>query len=407
MTSLIRRTRCRLCGGDRLERVLALAPTPLADAYVLPTDASAAQPRFPLDVFLCAGCGYTGLLDVVSAADIYPDYIYETASSLGLVAHFEGVADALVRRLQLPPQALAVDIGSNDGALLRALRAHGLRVLGVDPARAIAAQATARGVETLADFFTNALGTRLRRERGPAALITANNILANVDDVNDVVSGVRELMAADGAFVFETAYLPDLMANLVFDFIYHEHLSYFSVRPLTAFFRRHGLQLTHVERVATKGGSMRCTVQSPTAPVDPSVAAFAAAEEAAGLAGRAPFDAFAARIAAARSRVHALLEERGDRIDGYGASATSTTLMYHFDLVGRLSALYDDYPVKQGRLSPGQHLPVLPSAEIYARRPDTIIMLAWRYWEPILDRHREYVARGGRFLLPLPEPRWL
>jgi SAM-dependent methyltransferase len=407
MTSLIRRTRCRLCASDRLERVLCLTPTPLADAYVLPDEASKPQPVFPLDVFLCASCGYTGLLDVVRAEEIYPDYIYETASSLGLVAHFQQLADRLVGQLHLPAEALAVDIGSNDGALLRALKAHGLRVLGVDPARAIAAQATAAGVETMPSFFTQALGVQLRRERGPATLITANNIIANVDDLDDVVAGVRELLAPDGAFVFETAYLADLMANMVFDFIYHEHLSYFSVRPLASFFRRHGMQLTHVERTPTKGGSMRCTVQSADNPPQASVSEFIAAEEAAGLSGRQPFDRFSARIESARSDFQALLDGVGGRVDGYGASATSTTLIYHFKMGPQLGALYDDYAAKQGRLSPGLQLPVLPSSQLYQRRPGAVVVLAWRYFEPIQASHREYLAQGGRFLIPLPEPRWL
>jgi SAM-dependent methyltransferase len=406
MTSLYRRTTCRLCASDRLERVLALAPTPLADAYVRAEDVSKPQPVFPLDVYACASCGYTGLVDVVRADEIYPDYIYETASSLGLVAHFQQLAGELVGRLALPAGALAVDIGSNDGALLRALQAHGLQVLGVDPARTIAAQATAAGVETVPSFFTRALGTKLRAERGAATLITANNIIANVDDLEDFVAGVRELLAPDGAFVFETAYLPDLIANMVFDFIYHEHLSYFSVVPLAAFFRRFDLALTHVERIPTKGGSMRCTVQRAGTPPRASVAEFMEAERSAGFGARGPFDRFAARIESARSRFEALVAGI-ERLDGYGASATSTTLLYHFGIGSRLGALYDDYAVKQGRFSPGLHLPVLPSTALYDRRPEAVVILAWRYFEPIRVRHQEYLAGGGRFLLPLPEPRGL
>jgi SAM-dependent methyltransferase len=407
MTSLLRRTSCRLCAGDRLDLVLALTPTPLADAYVRAEERSAPQPVFPLDVFRCARCGYAGLLDVVRAEEIYPDYIYETASSLGLVAHFKQLAGELVARRGLAAGALAVDIGSNDGALLRALRAHGLRVLGIDPARAIAAQATAGGIETLPRFFTRDLGLELRKERGAAALVTANNIIANVDDLEDLVAGVRELLAPDGAFVFETAYLPDLIANMVFDFIYHEHLSYFSVSPLARFFRRCGMELVDVERIPTKGGSMRCTVQLSGAVARPSVAEFMAEENAAGFEGSAPFDRFAARIDAARSGFLALLDTAGERVDGYGASATSTTLIYHFGMGDRLGVLYDDYAEKQGRSSPGLHIPVWPSARIHERHPDTIVVLAWRYVEAIRARQGEYLARGGRLLLPLPEPRWV
>ena len=403
-----RRRDCRLCHSTELELVLKLAPTPLADAYVPPSQAHVPQPVFQLDLFLCRNCGFAQLLDVVQAQAIYLDYIYETVSSLGLVEHFDGYAAEVLGRIRPPAGALVVDVGSNDGTLLRGFQKRGMKVLGIDPAREIARRATAAGVETLPEFFTVALAQRLRRERGPAAIITANNVIANIDDLDGVVAAVRELLAPDGVFVFESYYLGDLVRNLVFDFIYHEHISSFAVKPLDLFFRRHGLELVDVLRVPTKGGSLRYTVQLAGGPreVAPIVAELKQLETEQGLDQPAMFRQFNARIENAKQATLGLLRRlktEGKKIAGYGASATSTTLLYHFELGELIEYLIDDYPAKQGLLSPGLHLPVVSSEVIYERHPDYIVVLAWRYYEPILRKHPQFTARGGKFVVPMPE----
>lgn len=403
-----RRSDCRLCHGTELELVLRLTPTPLADAYVPAALADEAQPSFPLDLYLCRGCGFAQLLDVVQPQAIYLDYIYETVSSLGLVDHFDAYAVDVLERIRPAPEALVIDVGSNDGTLLRSFQARGMTVLGIDPARELARQATESGVETLPEFLTVELAQALRSERGPAAVVTANNVIANIDDLDEVALAVRELLAPDGVFVFESFYLGDLIGNLVFDFIYHEHISAFAVTPLERFFRRHGLELIDVLRVPTKGGSLRCTVQVAGGPrsLGPSVAELQGLEERQGLDRPATFAAFRDRIERAKGQVVPVLEElkgRGDSIAGYGASATTTTLVYHFGMGELLDYLVDDYPAKQGLLSPGLHLPVLPSEALYERRPDAVVVLAWRYHEQIVKRHLAYAQHGGRFVVPMPD----
>lgn len=403
-----RRRDCRLCHGTELDLVLKLTPTPLADAYIPPAQARVPQPVFPLDLFLCRGCGFAQLLDVVQAQAIYLDYIYETVSSLGLVEHFDQYAAEVLERIRPPAGSLVADIGSNDGTLLKSFQKRGMKVLGIDPAREIARRATAAGVETLPEFFTVPLAKRLRRERGPAAIITANNVIANIDNLDEVVAAVRELLALDGVLVFESYYLGDLVSNMVFDFIYHEHISSFAVKPVELFFRRHGLELVDVLRVPTKGGSLRYTIQLADGPrkVAPIVAQLKELEARQGLDRPETFSQFNARIESAKQAVLGFLrplKAQGKKIAGYGASATTTTLLYHFELGGLLDYLVDDYPAKQGLLSPGLHLPVLPSEAIDQRRADYVVVLAWRYYEPIMRHHPEFTARGGRFLVPMPE----
>lgn len=407
MSSLVhRRNDCRLCHGARLDLVLPLAPSPLPDAYVPRSLLDEVQPSYPLDLYLCRDCGFAQLLDIAQPAAIYVDYIYETISSLGLVEHFDAYAQDIVDRFGPSSGGLVVDVGSNDGTLLKSFRRRGFDVLGIDPAREIARAATEAGIETLPEFFTVELARRLVSERGPAAVVTANNVIANIDDLDEVAMAVRELLAPDGVFMFESFYLGDLIQNMVFDFIYHEHISAFTVRSVERFVRRFGLELIDVRRVPTKGGSLRYAIQRVGGPrrVGSSVADLSRLEVEQGLDRPEVFAVFADRIERAKQDVRAYLEPfQGKRIVGYGASATTTTLLHHFELGGLLEFLVDDYGAKQGLYSPGLHLPVLPSDALYEQRPELVVVCAWRYYEPIVKKHTLYLAQGGRFLVPMPE----
>ena len=400
-----RRTDCRLCHSRNLKLVLKLTPTPLADSYLRTNET---QPVFPLDLYLCRECGFAQLLDVVQPQHIYLDYIYETVSSLGLVEHFDSYAAEVLGRIRPPAGALVIDVGSNDGTLLKSYQKRGMKVLGVDPAREIAARATAAGVETLAEFLNVPVARRIRQERGPAAIVSANNVIANIDDLDEIAAAIRELLAPDGVFVFESYYLGDLVKNMVFDFIYHEHISSFAVKPVALFFQRHGLELVDVLRVPTKGGSLRYTIQLAGGPrkVAPIVGELLALEAQQGLDQPEMFRAFNARIERAKADTLAVLQKlkaEGKSVAGYGASATTTTLVYHFGMGGLIDYLVDDYPAKQGTFSPGLHLPVLPSEALYERRPAAVVVMAWRYYEPIMRRHQKYSAQGGKFIVPMPE----
>lgn len=406
--SVHRRNDCRMCHSSKLELALKLMPTPLADAYVPPARADEAQPIYPIDMYLCGDCGLLQLLDVVPPQEIYVDYIYESASSLGLDRHFDEYAQEVLQRVRPESGSLVIDVGSNDGMLLRSFRTRGMSVLGIDPAVELARRATESGIETVPEFLTAELVQRLHAERGPAAIVTANNVIANIDDLDAVVGAIRALLAPDGVFVFESFYLGDLVRNKVFDFVYHEHLSAFAVKPVELFFRRHDMELIDALRVPTKGGSLRYTVQLAGGgrPVSPRIAELRDLEAEQGLDRLDLFRAFAGEIDQAKSDTLDLvrrLKEEGAAIAGYGASATTTTLIYHFELGSLVEYLLDDYPVKQGLLSPGLHIPVLPSEELYERKPDYVVVMAWRYYEPIMRKHERFHEQGGRFIVPMPE----
>jgi SAM-dependent methyltransferase len=395
---------CLLCGSADLPLALPLAPSAVGNDY-LPEPRP--QEAFSLSLRLCRGCGNVQVEDVVDPDLLFRSYTYATRHSLGLVKHFQHAAAELARRAGLAPGALVVDIGSNDGSLLAAFRASGQRVLGVDPAVALAERATAAGVETVPDYFTSGLAREVRQAHGPAAVVTANNVFAHSDRLPDMADGVRALLAPDGVFSFEVSYLLDVVQKMLFDTVYHEHLCYHSVRSLAGFLRRHGLELIDVERLPTKGGSLRGTAQHAGGPrpASPAVARLIEWEGLLRLHSLETFAAFARRIEAARDDFVSLLDRlraRGKRVAGYGASPTVTTLLHQFDLAGRLDFVVDDNPLKQGTYSPGQHLPVCPPEALYDRGADAVAVLAWNYAQPIVAKHQAFLDRGGRFLVPLP-----
>jgi SAM-dependent methyltransferase len=409
MESLVyHRDTCRLCESPDVELVLKMAPCPPVDAYISPDQLKDEQPRFPMDLYLCHACGHGQLLDVVSPKLLFGSYIYTTSSSPGLVEYFKDYVSKVYDQVKPPQNGLAVDIGSNDGTLLSFFKQRGLRVLGVDPAREIANAATAAGIETFPEFFNSKVAARLRAERGPANLITANNVFAHSDQLGDMAEGIKLLLAPDGVFVFEVSYLLDMVENMVFDFIYHEHLSHHSVKPLQTFLRKHGLHLFAVERTPSKGGTIRCFAQPMGGPRPElsSVVDLIKLEEKFGLYRSETYKVYSGRIDRAKQQLQALLKKvraEGKTIAGYGASATGTVLTYHFDLGDSMSFIIDDNPVRQNRFSPGHHIPVVSSRALVEKKPDFVIILVWRFADMIIQKSQVYLKQGGHFIVPLPE----
>jgi SAM-dependent methyltransferase len=397
-----------MCDSARLEVVMRCEPTPCGDHYVPHSRLDEPQPRYPMDVVLCLDCALVQLPDVVNPELLYREYIYNTSISLGLSEHFDRYAARLAEWSGAAPGSLVVDIGSNDGTLLRSFKARGFTVLGVDPARDQARRANESGVTTENAFFSEALARDLRAARGPAAIVTANNVFANVDDLQDLAAGIRVLLAPDGVFTFETGYVADLVRHSVVDNIYHEHLSYYGAIPLQTFFARVGLELIDIEHVETKGGSLRGMVQRSGGPRRvnrEAIDRLVQAERAEGFDRPDAYRAFADRMDAVRRDLRGRLADAkraGASLAGYGASVGVTTLLYYYGLDEYLDYLVDDNPARHGLYTPGQHLPVLPSPVLAERRPDLVVLLAWRYAEPITRRHEVYRKAGGRFLIPLP-----
>lgn len=409
MVSVFRRAECRLCGADKFELVLPILPSAIGDAFVSEEMLGEPQLTYPLDVYMCLECGHLQNLDIVDPKVLFGNYTYRTSVSPGLVKHFGAYAEYIVTNLNLPQDALVVELGSNDGSLLRAFKAHGLRVQGIDAAANIAAQATAEGIPTIGTFFTAEIARSIREAQGPASVVCANNVYAHIDDMADVTRGIHDVMADDGVFIFEVSYVPRMIDNMVFDTIYHEHVSYHTLKPLERFFNRLDMTLFDVVENQSKGGSIRGFAQRLSTGQRPRTGrlnALFVEERERGMHTPAPYRIFFDEIEKRKQATLDILRQaaaQGQTIAAYGASTTTTTLLYHFEMESLVSFIVDDNPVKHGLYSPCAHIPVFPSSILMERKPDIVVILAWIYAEPIITRNRSYLEAGGKFLLPLPE----
>jgi SAM-dependent methyltransferase len=409
MTSKIQaRSTCRLCLSSELSSALTLASTPVGEAYIPAEALGVEQERYPVEINLCRKCGHVQLSHVIDPSVLYGQYLYKTTHSMGLVQHFDRYAEWALSRNPLGRGSLVVDLGSNDGSLLKAFQARGMKVVGVDPAAKIAAEATAAGVPTYPEFFTARMAGEIVRQHGHASLVTMNNAFANIDDLHEIVRGVGELLAPDGVFIFETGYLLDVVQKVIFDNIYDEHLSYFAVTPARAFLAANGLELIDVHRVPTKGGSIRCSAQRARGPrpVSSTVAVQIQTEADVDLFDLETYRTLEGRIRQMAQETGSRikhLKAKGRRIAGYGASVTVTGVLFNFGLDRSLiEYLVDDNPVRHGLHSPGMHIPVYSSDRLVEDRPDYVILLAWQYAQPIMARQQKYLDNGGRFLLFQP-----
>jgi len=404
---------CRLCGSERVDGVFSLAATPPANAFLSQQEVTSlhgqGEEAFPLDLLLCLDCGHLQLQHVVNPERLFGEYKYVSGTSPVFVEHFRRYVSEVHGRLGHRVGPKVLEVGSNDGTMLRFFQQQGYQCLGVDPARDIAKQASAAGLETLPEFFTETLAQELRATRGDCDVVIANNVFAHIDDLHDIARAVRTALRPDGLFVFEVSYLKDVLTKTLFDTIYHEHLSYHAVRPLVRFFARHGLQLIDATLVDSHGGSIRVYVQHEGGgrAVAPGVAELIRQEERLGLFAAETFQTFAARIDGLKHETRQLLQDlrrAGKKIAGFGAPAKATTLMHHFALgADIIDFIVDDSPLKQGLLTPGLHIPVLPSQSLSTLRPDYVVILAWNFASSIIAKHQAYQQQGGRFVVPLPE----
>ena len=398
MSDFYTRQNCRLCDSKDIGVVLPLHNSPLCDAYLkLPKK----QEFYNLNLCLCNECGFVQIDTVVNPETIYRDYIYVTTSSPGLQKHFKEYALEVCSFLKLDDLNLTVDIGSNDGTLLGFFKQQDHKVLGIEPSIKAANSANENGIETLPEFFDKDLANLVLSQYGKASLITINNLFANVDNLKDFLKSIDILLDDNGVLVVESSYLLDMIDNMVFDFIYHEHLSYFSILPLIRFFKQFDMQLIHVNEVGTKGGSLRYYWARNNSKWNPSlnVKELSLQEAKAGI-NTEKFKDYEARIETVKFQLLEFLEKhKEDKIVGYGASATSTTLISHFGLHKYLSYLVDDNPDKAYTYSPGYHIPVYNFDRLMNEHPDVIFILAWRFKEAILKKLSFF---KGIIIVPLP-----
>lgn len=402
-------TNCRICSSPDLSNVLDLGEMPLANEFLdSPTEE---EKEYPLRVVWCQNCGLMQIDEVVPPEELFSEYVYVSGTSERLQNHFNNLVSEIDELYSTLNGRKVLDIGSNDGTLLKGFENHDYDVIGVEPASNIAEIARENGVETINEFFNEEVAFRIQKNYGRRDVITATNVFAHTHNVHSFLKGVSKLLADDGIFVIEVPYLVDLLENVEFDTIYHEHLSYFAVRPLKTLLEKHGFKILNIKRIDIHGGSIRLysTKDSSWQNANSSAKKLIRIEMEKGLDELATYKSFAHRVERLKTSLLDLLSKlkgSGHTIAGYGAAAKGNTLLNYYSIGQEmLEYIADQNTLKQGLYTPGTHVKVVSPNRIYQDTPDEIVILAWNFAEEIMKQQSDFKEMGGRFVLPVPEVR--
>jgi SAM-dependent methyltransferase len=401
---------CRSCGCPAGRLILDLGHQPLANNLLRPTDLDRVESRFPLRVFVCPECWLLQITDLVPPVDLFSDYLYFSSFSETMLRHARAAAERYTREFALGRNSLVVEIASNDGYLLKNFQAADIPCLGIEPAANIAKVAREQGIETVVGFHSTELAGKLAEEGRLADLILGNNVFAHAPDPNDFVTGLKTMLQPGGRVVLEFPHGLELLQKTEFDTIYHEHVFYFTLTALRPLFLRNGLEIFRVEQLPIHGGSLRIFASHPgTYPGDGTVETLLAEEHAQGVDSMPRYESFAGQVQTIKTQLVQLVSEllrQGKSLAAYGASAKGSTLLNFCGLDHQqISFVADRSNHKQGRLTPGTHIPIVAPDELQQRQPDYTLLLTWNFADEILQQQHAYREAGGKFIIPVPAVR--
>ena len=402
---------CRMCQSKKMYKFLDLGFTPPADQFRRKDQLKEPDVYYPLDVYMCDYCGLAQIGFVVSPEVLYRnDYPYESSTTKTGHEHWGAFAQRVTQRLNLTENNLVVDIGSNVGVLLKAFKKQGTKVQGVDPAANIVMIAQKNGIDTICDFFNKETAEKIIAEKSHASVITATNVFAHVDNLYSFMENIKLLLDENGVFIFEAPYFANLIKNIEYDTIYHEHLSYFSMKPLVKFFAKFGMEVFDVDLVDIHGGSIRVYIgKKSQRPISEIINQLIKSEEEMKLFSHELLDEFAENVKKNKRELVWLLnslKNNGNKIVGVSAPAKGMTLLNYCKIdTHLLDAVTEKSSLKIGRFTPGAHIPVVSDSYLTEEKPDYALLLAWNFAEEIIKNLDDFRKKGGKFIIPIPMPR--
>lgn len=400
-------TQCRICGAP-IKPFMSFGRMPIANGF-LTSDHIADEYFFELAPAFCEKCGMFQIVEQPDPAKMFHgEYAFYSSTSRYMQAHFERFAKLVIGMLDGRADPLVVELGSNDGIMLRHFHARGMRHLGIEPSANVAEVARRQGLNTISSFFGADLAGEIVGRHGPADAILAANVMCHIPDLPGVAAGVKRLLKPDGVFIFEDPYLGDMIEKTSYDQIYDEHVFIFSATSVNRAFAAYDLDLVDVIPQVTHGGSMRYVfAPKGSRPVTVAVGEQLAKERAQGLDRPETYLGFKSNCEKSRAALMALLEKfrsDGKRVVGYGATSKSTTITNYCGITPEhVEFISDTTPIKQGKLSPGAHIPVKPYAEFAKSYPDYALLFAWNHGVEIREKETAFVAAGGRWIVYVPE----
>lgn len=412
MKDVVKLEKCRICKSKNLEMFLDLGKMPIPNGFLKSEDLNKHERLFNLACVYCSDCSLVQLSEVVNPDIMFSNYVYVTSVSKSMLNNFANLTFRANKISNLNSKSFVIDIGSNDGSLLKFFKNYESQVLGIDPAKNLAKVAISNGIPTEVALFNLATARRVIKKYGKADVITATNVVAHIHNLDELLKGVKILLKENGIFITEFPYILDLISKNQFDTIYHEHLSYFGLTSWNYFIEKHGLKIIDVSRVQIHGGSIRVTHRlnkNAFAKKNKTVSYLTGVEAQQGLLEKKAYLEFAARVSKLKTDLNALLKQlkkQKKRIVGLGAPAKGNILTGFFDIgPDVLDYIVDSTSLKQGLFTPKKHLPIYSENRVLKDQPDYALILAWNFKEEIMRKHRLFKKRGGKFIIPIPEIR--
>ena len=402
--------RCRFCGSDSTHTFVDLGMSPLCESYLTFEQLNQMEPFYPLHVYACDKCFLVQLEEYVSPEEIFSEYAYFSSYSQTWLEHARAYTDMIVERYHIDANSHVVEIASNDGYLLQYFVNKGIPVLGIEPAKNIAGVAIKKGIPTLAEFFGRRLARELASANNCADLLIGNNVLAQVPNLHDFVEGMKILLKPEGVITMEFPHLLRLIEGNQFDTIYHEHFSYFSFFTVEKIFAAHNFTIFDVEELSTHGGSLRIYArhtEDTSKPINQSVSDMRSKEEIAGITNVKQYIGFSEKVKETKRKLLDFLievKERGKSVAGYGAPGKGNTLLNYCGIrTDFIDFTVDRNPYKQGKYTPGTHIPIFAPDKIEEAKPDYLLILPWNFKDEIMNQMSHIRRWGGQFVTPIPE----